>query len=264
MEQVDSDILEEEQLQSAERREQEATLLIRHLVAHADYQAALLFTQGQYLLYQRRGGTVVCKGVSAQTVRTAFVGEPVDSGWLPEGIVRWGSGGDGTFLVKYIPPGKHELRLSTSSTTLESITPPLPGLIFAGVNRTYYVWALRERSYAPDSSLFHAPFPNVYPDGHICFGSNQPPIADWETLDVAWHLFLTAPFNSDMAHGKSQAFAQDVRQRLVALSKSNARRYPVQDLTPYIGGRPYMMRSREICTLDDAVEYYLLKKGDDE
>ncbi len=212
------------ELEETECKESAASALIRHLAEHAQYEAALLFTRGQYILYHHRGAEVVCKGVSTQTLRAAFVEESVDSGWLPEGVVRWGSGPAGTFIVKFIPPGKQEIRLSTQNSAEPLIVAPmLPALVFAGVNSTYYVWALQERTCDPSAQLFHAPFPNVYPDGHICFGSNRPPMAGCKTLDEVWRLFIDSPFNADMAHGKSQAFAEDVRRQLVALAQSNAK-----------------------------------------
>jgi len=174
-----------------ESKEATASALIRHLAAHAQYEAALLFTRGQYLLYYHSGAELICKGLSAQTLRAAFIEEPVDSGWLPEGVVRWGSGPAGTFIVKFVPPGKQELHLSIQNPAEPLIiTPTLPALVFAGVQSTYYVWALPTGSYYPLTPLCHAPFPNVYPDGHICFGSNRPSAVSWETLDEAWHLFL--------------------------------------------------------------------------
>ncbi len=93
--------------------EPKASLLLRHLASHATYEAALLFTQGQYLFYSHHGDALQCKGVSAQTLRAAFVEEPVDSGWLPKEVMRWGSGPAGTFIVKFVPPAIHTLHLST-------------------------------------------------------------------------------------------------------------------------------------------------------
>ena len=174
-----------------------ANALIRYLVDHAQYDAALLFTRGQYILYRRDSTEVACKGVSAETLRTAFVQEPVDSGWLPEGVIRWGSGPAGTFMVKFIPPGKRRIHLA-AQTAPRMIEPPLPALLFAGVNTTYYVWALRGKTCNPSAQLFHAPFPNVYSDGHICFGNNRPPEVGWKTFDEAWQLFLASPFNADI------------------------------------------------------------------
>ncbi len=236
--------------------------LLRHLAEHAQYDAALLFTRGQYLLYRREGTGIACKGISAETLRSAFVQEPVESGWLPEGVIRWGSSEAGTFMVKFIPPGKQRLHLATQ-TAPEPIEPPLPALVFAGVNRTYFIWAQEGRACDPSAQLFHAPFPNVYSDGHICFGNNRPPEVGWKTFDEAWQLFLTSPFNADMTRGKSQAFPEDVRHQLIALDKDKVKRYPVQDLNPYISGQSIFMRRKELRTLNDVADHYLLRKEQD-
>src|SRR5712692_6429277 len=120
--------------------DEEAVALMRHLADHAEYDAALLFTRGQYLLYHRRGREVRVKGVSAQARRAAFVEEPVDSGWLPPGIIRYGQGRAGTFFVRLIPASRHTLLLSTTQADgREPLSVPLPPLLFAGVGTTYYV-----------------------------------------------------------------------------------------------------------------------------
>jgi hypothetical protein len=244
-----------------ESKDATASALIRHLAAHAQYEAALLFTRGQYVLYYHSGEELICKGLAAQTLRAAFVEEPVDSGWLPQGVVRWGSGPAGTFIVKYIPPGKRQFHLSTHhSAEPLLITPMLPALVFAGVQSTYYVWALPTDVCHGQAQLCHAPFPNVYPDGQICFGSNRPPEVCWQTLDEAWQLFVTSPFNADMVQGKSQTFPNDVRRQLVAIASSETSHYPQDDLKPYIR-RQSFGNPKELCTLDDVVDYYLLRKG---
>jgi hypothetical protein len=46
----------------------------------------------------------------------------------------------------------------------------------------------------------------------------------------------------------------------MGLAKDGARRYPVQDLKPYIGGQRYLVRRKELRTLNDVVDHYLLKK----
>jgi hypothetical protein len=255
---------EYDELEETERKEATASALIRHLATHAQYDAALLFTRGQYILYYRRGAELICKGLAAEHLRAAFIEEPVDSGWLPEGVVRCGSGPAGTFFVKFIPPGKHRLHLSTENPAEPLIiAPPLPALMFAGVNSTYYVWALQSDHYDPSAPLFHAPFPNIYPDGHVCFGSNRPPEISAQTLEEAWRLFIESPFNQDMAGGKSQEHSQDVRRQLLAQACAEASGYPVEDLVPYVK-RPLWSNGREIRTLNDVVEYYLLRKGTDQ
>jgi PRTRC genetic system protein B len=255
---------EYDELKETEQKEATASALIRYLAVHAQYDAALLFTRGQYILYYRRGPDLICKGLAAESLRAAFMQEPVDSGWLPEGVVRCGSGPAGTFLVKFIPPKKHRLHLSSESQPSPFvITSPLPALVFAGVHTTYYVWALKTDHFHPSAPLFHAPLPNVYADGHICWGTNRPPEASAQTMKEAWRLFISSPFNQDLAAGRSEAYPQDVRRQLLALAEARESHYPVEDLVSYFR-RSLWNSGQEIRTLNDAVEYYLLRKGTDQ
>lgn len=247
--------------------------LLRYLLAHAPYDLAILRTEGQYVLYYREGREVRTKPVSADAVRGAFVEEPVDSGWLAEGIKRWGSGPAGTFLVKFIPPGFQTIYLTIGSS--KDPTPcklPLPALVFAGVNcavsgqgggsgTTYYVWALREEQFHASAKLWHAPFPNVYPDGHICFGDVRIPEISWKTVEKAWQLFLESRFTVSMVDGKSARHSADVREMLLACRSLSS--YPVEDLQPLrmqIGYGYTQHKHPVVETVSDAVRAYLLKE----
>jgi hypothetical protein len=70
-------------------------------------------------------------------------------------------------MVLYIPPGKAIVYLPSPFVV------PSPPLIFLGHERDYRARAMSlKKGYpSPSSPLFHAPFPNVYEDGRICFGS---------------------------------------------------------------------------------------------
>ena len=244
--------------------------LLRYLLAHAPYDLAILKTKGQYVLYYREGPEVRTKPISTDAVRGAFVEEPVDSGWMAEGIKRWGSGPAGTFMVKFIPPGLETIYLSTLGS--QDPTPcklPLPALVFAGVNSaastqggsgtTYYVWALREEQFHASAKLWHAPFPNVYPDGHICFGDVRMPEISWKTVERAWQLFLESRFTTSLVEGKSGRYSQDVREMLLACRPLS--RYPVEDLQPLRAhpGYGYTQSRPVVETVDDAVAAYLLR-----
>ncbi len=167
--------------------------------------------------------------------------------------------------MKFIPPRKHRLHLlGENADEPQVITSPLPALVFAGVHTTYYVWALKSDHCNPSAPLFQVPLPNVYPDGHICFGTNRPPEASAQTLKEAWLLFIKSPFNQDMAAGRSEEYPHDVRRQLLALAKAKASRYPVEDLMPYFQRSLLWGSGQEIRTLNDAVGYYLLRKGTDQ
>lgn len=247
------------------QHESPASHLIRYLAAHTEYEAAILITSGQYLLYARVGKNELApKGVSAQTLRQAFLGEPVDSGWLPPGVVRCGSGPGGPFFVKCIPAGVHDLLLVLpESTRPTQITLPLPPLVFAGNHMTYYVWALQTNGCEPTAFLYHAPFPNVYQDGRICFGQNHPPAVSEKTLESTWKLFLSSPFNSDLCGNKSHAFPHNVQVQLLDVATDpHATTYPVHDLIRYHLQRSYAFDGqRDRCTLEDVTNSLLLQKG---
>jgi hypothetical protein len=245
--------------------------LMHYLLANAAYDMAILKMGGQYVLYSCQGSEVRVKPISDEALRGAFVGEPVDSGWLAEGVKRWGSGPSGTFIVKYVPPG-----IQTIYITLDgerdpaSCRLPLPGLVFAGVNSSptiaqggggatsYYVWALCEK-FGPAAKLYHAPFPNVYPDGRVCFGDVHVPEVSWKTIDRSWSLFLESRFTFSMVAGKSVRHSEDVRKMLLACRDLSL--YPTEDLLPLhersVTG--YAHSGSKVETVNDAVEVLFLK-----
>ena len=232
---------------------------MRALIEHSTFDLALLFTGGQYILYSREGRELRPKGITAQTLRLAFVEEPVDSGWLPEGVVRSGTGPAGPFVVKYVSPRCHTLSLVTPrGDAPQAVRVPLPALVFVGLQATYSVWALREEAFSPTAELYRAPLSNVYEDGRICFGSNRPPDVSSQTIGEAWRLFIESPFNADLAGNKSAQHPGDVRAQLQALV--DAERYPVDDLVSAAVRRSYFSTSPPIRTVSDMVDYYLLKQ----
>lgn len=235
--------------------------LLRLLIDNSVFDLALIFTGGQYLLYQRQGQELRAKGVSAQALRQAFVQEPVDSGWLPAGVIRSGTGAAGPFVVKYIPPRVQTLSLFKAGgvTPPQLVQVPLPGLVFIGLHTTYSVWALCEETFSPSARLYHAPLPNVYADGRICFGSNRPPEVSAQTIEEAWQLFLTAPFNGDLAASRSRQHPKDVRAQLFALARKKATSYPVDDLV-LATHRANVYGAQAIETVDDLVRVSLLKQ----
>ncbi len=249
------------------RRDKRPDAMLRYLIAHAEFDLALLFVKGQYLLYQRVGKVLRTKGVSPETLYAAFAAELGDSGWLTPDVMRCGVGPAGAFAVKFVAPGKHLLHFDAGNPSKPLLlTVPLPPLVFAGVNvpegsnrATYHVWAMREATFRPEAVLCHAPLPNVYDDGRICWGENHPPEVALATIDQAWRLFISSLFTGEMGEERSKEHPRDVRGLFLALSGSD--RYPVEDLQPAVSPhRSRFVSSREAHTVEEAIEKYILKE----
>ncbi len=190
-------------------------------------EAALLFTGGQYLFRWREGQALHSKFVSPAAVRSAFSAEPIDSGWMPPGVRRWGNGPNGPWAVLFAPPARQTLsfvKLMPGREDVAEMVIPLPGLVFVCAGASCYTWAIK-KEFSPEAIVYHAPLPNVDESGRICFGANPLPGGD---ISRAWQLFLDSPFNDHLINGKSLREPGDVRKLLVTLP--GRKRYPVGDL----------------------------------
>lgn len=191
---------------------------------------SLKFFNGQFLFeFHDEGGTHK-KFVSPAAVRQAFAGQSFDSGWLTHNVIRCGASVTGEWAVMEIAPSVRSILLDDGGKKgVRRISVPLPRLLMFGIASTWYVWALREKSLLAKAEVFAAPLPNVHQNGSICFGKNKPPKASGFSIDKAWDLFITSPFNGDLA-GQKSAKHKDIRTGLVQLAKDKATEYPTQDL----------------------------------
>lgn len=189
----------------------------------------LIFLDGQYLFHYRDGRREHYKLVSPEQVWQAFSNESIDSGWIPSDVIRWGIAQRSEWVITFKPPGIHELNFSSN----ETLTVALPGFVFLGVGRHYYIWAIRGKTFEPKAAAFHAPLPNVYPGGNICFGSNIPPTASSQSISQTWDLFMQSEFNSHLANAKSKSQPKDVREKLRSVAEQCLPQYPAKDLQAY-------------------------------
>ena len=187
---------------------------------------------------QSTKGTTYCKNVEPAQVKAILGDIPVDSGWLPPHVRRWGLSSHGIFVVAFIQPQVYDLRLTNTwdkprfgAKKVLRLRCPLPGFVFAGRGTDYRVWALAE-DFSPLAKLQRAPLPNTYvSEGSICWGSNVPPVCAPDTILNAWKVFITSPFNDHLVGGQSQS-QKDVREVLLQLAEAEANVYPVKDLVP--------------------------------
>jgi hypothetical protein len=207
-------------------------------------QGALFMVGDQFLFVAERNGKVVQKYVGPGAVRQAFAAEPIDTGWIPEGVRRWGRSGKGVYMLRHHPPAIYRAWLPDRK---RPVSVPMPALVFFGQGKAYYIWAMKGEKFDPKGLLYNAPCANVNGHGLICWGSN--PHLDVATgFDQMWTLFWDAPFSGDHAAGANERMAQ--------LAKSKAERFPQEELTPLSA------RLANPCTLEAVVERFAKRGGD--
>lgn len=197
------------------------------LFSNSMVTAAVYFTnQGHYIFkHKKNDGQVVSKNLRATEVSSAFTLETMDSGWITTGIQRTGFNTQGSWFVFFMPPCRNELKLDKTDTYYSV---PIPGTLLIGAKKTLYLFAMDGQEFDPKGKVYTAPFPNIYPDGKICWGKNRTPAVEASKALEVWKLFFLSPFNGDLASGKSKKYPQDVREQLKALA--GKRTYPTRTM----------------------------------
>lgn len=138
-------------------------------------------------------------------------------------------------VVEYRPPQKTGLFLDGSETALHV---PLPGLVMIRVTADdktpqYGVYAVKRRPEKFDIPLFHAPLPNVFGSGAICWGT-VPRVSEHAarstSLEGDFRMLLGSAFADHAVSGKSKREPHDIRKLLIDLEAKKARAYPKGDL----------------------------------
>lgn len=120
----------------------------------------------------------------------------------------------------------------------EPLRIPLPDLILMrvttdGKSPHYNLFAVKERLSSLNVPLFHAPLPNIYSSGNICWGSVRREQSQGTSLADDWESLLGTRFGNHSVHGKSRTHRHDVRKILIELNDNPRRRvYPKRDLLP--------------------------------
>jgi hypothetical protein len=194
-------------------------------------EAELIFAEGSYLLHYREKGKHVYKNLSANEIAAAFSRQKKDdSSWLWERLIRHGQFSLTDWAVAFLPKNNYLLQVSDRQLKV-----PMPSLIFMGIGRDYFVWAVKEANFQSSSVVYRAPFPNVNAiDGKVCFGNVEVPTNNLKTIQFAWLLFIESKFNQDYASGKSRRFPQNIISQLELLHTKQIERkrcrYPLSDL----------------------------------
>ncbi len=194
--------------------------------------AALLFTDlGHYIFLEKketRGLDMASsKYLRESQVRSAFTGARSDTGWLSHEVIRAGYDAKGPFYVAFFPSQARSIQFVKEEAAHSIIW---PALVLIGAGGKHYLFAVMKMTHVDGASqLYHAPFPNTYDDGRICWGENGNQAVDASQAEKTLDLFFESPFNHDLATGKSKKGTS----LLNIYTASQGAFYPVEDLVPF-------------------------------
>lgn len=180
--------------------------------------------QGVFLYHNSRG---TFKTLNPQAVASAFrdVDFDFDSGYLPARIIRVGMYHGRNFWIAAQPAQMRAITILGQ----ETFNVPTPPMLLFNIGGEYSLWAFKSnKAVDSDTILYHAPFPNIYQNGKICWGSNQLQDLPAQKAAQIFDLFFDSPFNTHLANGKSHANPEDVTRTLKALAWK--KKYNLDDL----------------------------------
>lgn len=197
---------------------------------HQKLQARLdLFDESIILTKYVGGNPVTAYEVDPIDLAASFGGQPITTGRLPQGVLHYTRGGNKEDITIVIPAHQRKLTYSRDEK-LNTVTIPLPTLLFRGHRNSYHVWAIKSDWPDANEQLFHAPLSNASGDGHICTGDVPFPLASKETIWEAANLFLDSVFNNHYDGSKSVMFPTDVLLSWESLRCEEF--FPLDDLVP--------------------------------
>ena len=190
------------------------------------------------LMRRREGDAVTEYAVDPAQVALALAAKVTfDTGLISGDTLLVRQEGVSKTVVAYRKAQMTGVYLDGSEVALRVPLPPLVMIRTTSEDRSpnYAVYAVKRRPAALDTALFHAPLPNVFNSGSICWGTVQR-VSDTAltgaSLTEDWAQLLGSSFGDHACNGKSRSHPHDIRQKLIELEQKQARRYPTSDLIP--------------------------------
>jgi hypothetical protein len=208
------------------------------LTAALTEQPSMILSFYSYgIMLRKQEGTLVAEYPidPAQLALALAAKVTFDTGFLAGNTLLIRQDGMKKTVVEYRPPQKTGIFLDGSEAALRV---PLPGLVMIRVTTEgkapqYGVYAVKRRPENLDILLFHAPIPNVFGSGAICWGTVQR-VEDaalrGSTLAADWTMLLGSSFGDHAVGGKSKRQPHDIRKLLIELEGKKATRYLTGDL----------------------------------
>jgi hypothetical protein len=186
------------------------------------------------ILTRRERGSWRSYPISADALAQALGKLPIAAGLLPEGTIGAGLRDGDPFYIQHVPARQTRIQVDEGgqAATYRLCLPPL---IWAGWRSEYRIFALGpSKVVSPltaETPLYHAPLPNVYPTGAICWGNVRVARANPTTLPQLRQTFLEESlFNQHLDGDKSRAASGSILVQLRKLAKQPEVPYPLDDL----------------------------------
>lgn len=163
---------------------------------------------------------------AVEDLAACFTNVAAASSYLPPNTLFWRRQAGVERVGIYVPPACY--RLSWNGTLYKL---PMPGFVFVGQGRTYWVFALKEAGYpTPATHLYAAPVPNIVENGHMCTGSVPFPECSPATVYEAFRAFVESPFTPHHVNGRCISHPNDVRALWEELA--GCEEFPLEELRP--------------------------------
>jgi PRTRC genetic system protein B len=189
-----------------------------------------LFDESIVVTRYAEKSTAAVYELAPDDLAAAFAGLPLTTPVLPPDCVFFGRTGSQDRIAIYLSGGRRKLTVENGGDKHVILRFPIPPLVFVGWGVDYSVFAVKSRPKVANARLYHAPFPNVHPNGNICSGTVAFPSCTTETIHEAARLFLESNFNHDLSSGKCRSYRQNVVKLWRVLAHEKARRFPGDEL----------------------------------
>lgn len=158
------------------------------------------------------------------------------TGFIPDDIIYHKQVGTKQIVVGYRKQQKTGLWLDGRE---DPIRVPLPHMVLIRTttsesNPDYKLYACAKRPESLSDELYHAPLPNIFSHGGICWGTvSRGTTFKGMSLAEDWQSLLGSRFGTHGCSGKSKKYRGDIRKMLLELNENKRRRvYPRKDLIP--------------------------------
>jgi len=203
------------------------------VLAEAPQLVLSFYSYGVLLRKQTEHGQTEYPVNSAQLAEALAARIRFSSGILSENTLLIQQEGVKKLIIEYRPAQMSGIWIEGLDEALRVPLPPL--LLIASRNEgwRFHIYAVKRRPASLNEPLYHAPLPNVFSEGGICWGNLSLPEVVNSDLKPLWTAFLGSSFGSHSASGKSRSHPDDVRKKLLALSDKKMKRYPLRDLVAH-------------------------------